>query len=119
MAKRPDLTQNRGTTYTIDGVYKEDGVVADITGATVRFTVKTTEYDSSATDTTALISKNVSSFSNPTAGEYTITIDPSDTQTVTPGQYYYSIKIQLASGAVYELAEGRYIIDGDPTNRLS
>jgi hypothetical protein len=113
------LEVNRGTTYTINGVYKEDGVATDITGATVRFTVKSEEYDSDTADDSALILKNVTSFSNPTAGEYAIVIDPADTQSIAPGKYFYSIKIELTSGAVYELSEGKFILDADPTNRLT
>ena len=121
MARTTTMTVQRGTTHNIGIVYKENGTVADITGATILFTVKSVEYDSDATDSTALITKSVTSHDDPTNGESTITILPADTRDLTPGNYYYSIKIDKASDdqTVYELSEGRLVIDGDPTNRIA
>lgn len=117
MASRTNLVVDRGTTYVISGTYKEGGVAADITGAAIRFTVKSAEWDSSVSDTTAVITKS-GTLVSPTAGAYTITLTDTDTY-VTPGNYYYSIKIELASGVIHKLVEGRLKIDGDPTNRTA
>lgn len=117
MATLNTITYNRGTTYSITLTYKEDGVVADITGVAVRFTVKTSEYDSDSADDTALIRKTVTSFADPTNGAATVTILPSDSQSTIPGKYYYDLKIEKATGEIYKLVEGRFIIDGSPTNR--
>lgn len=96
-----------------------DGELVDITGSTVRFTVKSSEYDDSMTDSTAVISKDITD--GTAEGAYTITINPSDTATLDPGKYFYSIKIDMDSDGVtvYELDEGTIKLDGDPTNRLS
>lgn len=113
------FTVDRGTTFTIDVEYKDNGVAASLVGATVRFTVKSTEYDSSADDSTALITKNVTSHTDAAAGLSMITIDPTDTATLTPGKYHYDIKVAEASGAVYKIDEGTLKLDGSPTNRLA
>lgn len=111
------INYNRGTTYSVTITYQDNGVAADITGATIRFTVKTTEYDSDVADSSALILKNVTSLSDPTHGIATLTINPEDSQTITPGKYYYDVKIELVTGEIYKLEEGFFIVDGSPTNR--
>lgn len=111
------LNINRGTTYTIGLTYKKDGVATSLVGATVRFTMKDAEYDSSTTDSTALINKNVTDGASD--GTATITINPSDTATLTPGKYYYDIKVAEAGGDIYKVDEGRIKLDASPTNRLS
>ncbi len=115
------ITVNRGTTYARTIQYKEDGVAANITGSTILFTVKAAESDLDSTDSTALVQKDVTVHTNPTAGISTITLNPSDTRDIEPGNYYYSIKIDKASDdvTVYELDEGRFVLDGDPTNRVA
>lgn len=111
------LKITRGTTYTIGFSYQRNGVAASLVGATLRFTVKASEYDSDITDATAVISKNVTS--GTAGGNATITINPSDTATLAPGKYYYDIKVQEAGGAIYKCVEGTITIDGSPTNRVS
>lgn len=121
MARANQITVQRGTTHSIGIVYKEDGVATDITGSTILFTVKNVEYDDDAADSTAIINKNVTTHTDPTNGETAITILPTDTRSLDPGNYYYSIKIDKDSddSTVYELSEGRLLIDGDPTNRVA
>lgn len=109
------LKINRGTTYTIGITYKKNGVATTLVGATVRFTIKTEEWDTSTTDATAILVKNITDGNS--SGEATITIDPVDTATVTPSKYYYDIKVEEASGAIYKIDEGTIKLDGSPTNR--
>ena len=113
------LTVDRGTTFTIDIVYKKNGVAASLTGATIRFTVKTAEFDSSTDDSTALVSKNVTSHTDASNGLSAIVLNPADTATITPGKYRYDIKVAEAGGAVYKIDEGVLTLDGSPTNRLT
>ena len=113
------LKINRGTTYAITLNYTKNGVATSLVGATVRFTMKDVEYDTSTTDSTAEVIKNVV---NGTAGGVaTITLNPSDTATITPGKYYYDIKVDENSDGtvVYKVDEGTIVLDGSPTNRLS
>jgi len=113
------LKINRGTTYTIAVEYSRNGVPTTLVGATVRFTVKTVEYDTSTTDATAVLIKNVTS--GDSNGNATITINPSDTATLEPGTYYYDVKVDVHSNGaeVYKINEGTIILDGSPTNRLT
>ena len=113
------LNINRGTLYSITFNYKKNGVAESLVGSTVRFTIKDTEYDSDASDTSAEVVKNVTD--GTVAGTCTITIDPSDTATLTPGKYFYDIKVDEDSdGAnVYKVDSGTVKISGTPTNRLS
>lgn len=113
------LKINRGTTYTINFVYQVDSVATSLVGATVRFTMKTSEYSTDATDADAVVIKNITSGNS--SGEATITINPADTATLTPGKYYYDIKVDVASDGVtvYKMDEGTVVLDGSPTNRLS
>jgi hypothetical protein len=110
-----NLKVNRGTTYTIGLQYQKDGVDTTLVGATVRFTVKTTEFDASTDDSTAVVEKNVTS--GDASGSAEIVLNPADTATLEPLKYYYDIKVEEASGAIYKIDEGRLILDGSPTNR--
>lgn len=113
------LKINRGTTYSITYTYKVDGVATSLVGSTVRFTVKSSEYDTDTDDSTAIVAKNITTGNS--SGVATITLNPTDTATVTPGVYYYDIKVDVASDGVtvYKTDEGQIILDGSPTNRLA
>lgn len=115
--KLPTLV--RGTTYPINGTYKDAAGNTDITGATVFFTIKSLEFDADTVDSDAIVKKTVTSFASPLLGQYYIEVVPTDTSAVTPGNYFYDIKIKLASGKIYLLAEGGIKIEGTPTNRES
>lgn len=113
------LKINRGTTFGITVEYKVDGVATSLVGSIVRFTIKDVEYDASVTDITAEVVKNVTTGN--ALGIANITLDPTDTATITPGKYYYDIKVDtLGDGSViYKIAEGTISLDGSPTNRLT
>jgi hypothetical protein len=113
------LTVNRGTTFTIDIIYKKNNVAASLAGSTIRFTAKTTEYDDSTTDATAAIVKDITAHTDAPNGLSSITIDPTDTATLEPGRYNYDIKVAEAGGAIYKIDEGQLTLDGSPTNRLT
>lgn len=113
------FTVNRGTTFSIDIVYKKDGVPASLVGATVRFTMKSVEWDANATDSDAPVKKNVTSHKDAANGLTNVTLIPTDTSTLTPGKYFYDIKVAEAGGDVYKIDEGLITLDGSPTNRLS
>lgn len=113
------LTINRGTTYLITFNYQVNGVASSLVGATVRFTMKSSEYSTSTTDSDASVLKNITSGTS--GGVATITLNPSDTATLSPGKYYYDIKVDVSSNGttVYKMDEGQIVLDGSPTNRLS
>jgi len=113
------LKINRGTTYTIDVVYTKSGVATSLVGSTVRFTMKTDEYDEDADDSTAVLVKNITDGN--ADGEATIVITPANTATMAVQKYYYDIKVDEDSDGVnvYKIDEGTIDLDGSPTNRLS
>lgn len=113
------LKINRGTTYSRTVNYSVDGVPTTLVGATIRFTMKTAEYDTDATDATAVVLKNVTNGTS--GGVAVITLTPTDTATLSPGKYFYDIKVDVASNGatIYKLDEGTITLDGSPTNRLS
>lgn len=109
------LKINRGTTYTIGVNYNRNGEPYTLVGAIVRFTIKTVEWDTSASDATAVLLKNITDGN--AQGEATITINPEDTATLTPDKYYYDIKVEQSNGEIYKIDEGTVKLDGSPTNR--
>ena len=113
------LKIDRGTTYTRTLTYQRNGVARTLVGATVRFTVKATEYSTDATDTDAVVKKNVTT--GDANGIAVITLTPADTATLAPGKYYYDIKVDENSNGVnvYKVDEGTIKLDGSPSNRLA
>ncbi len=107
----------RGTTYGITGTYKENGTAADITGAVIRFTVKDEEWDTDDDDSDAQIAKSGTIVSAP-AGTYSITLTDTNTY-LPPGDYFYSIKIELASGSIYVLDKGKFKVEPNTGNRTA
>lgn len=114
-----NLKINRGTTYSRTLNYSVDGVARTLVGATVRFTMKSSEYDDSTTDSTAVVTKNVTTGTS--GGVAIITLNPTDTATLAPGKYFYDIKVDVNSdgATVYKVDEGTIKLDGSPTNRLA
>jgi len=112
------ITIYRGTSYPV--VYNHtdsDGVAQDLTGKTLYFTVKSDVYDSSATDTTALISKTVTSHTDPTGGVSGFTLTDVDTY-IEPGKYHFDFIVEAADGkAEPPSVFGEFVVKGHPTNR--
>lgn len=111
------LKISSGTTFPISVTFQRNGVAETLVGATVRFTVKTSEHSTDTTDSDASIIKNLTS--GTAEGLIVITILPEDTATLTPGKYFYDIKVETATGDIYKIDEGTIKLDGSPTNRLA
>jgi hypothetical protein len=109
------LKINRGTTYTMGFQYQRNGANATLVGHTVRFTVKSEEFDQDADDSDAIILKNITTGNSDGYAE--IAINPEDTTLVEPSKYYYDIKVETPTGEIFKMVEGRFLIDGSPTNR--
>lgn len=109
--KQPDLFIIRGDSVAID--FTLPGV--DLTGATVFFTAKPALTDD-ATDSSAVISVEVVSHTDPTAGVTVIPLTASDTS-VTPGIYFYDIQIKKASGDIMSIPARKMRIWADVTRR--
>lgn len=117
MALRPDLTIIRGDTTSIDFELTDGGDPVDLTGATVFFTAKSA-IDADATDAASAISVEVTSHTNPTAGETLIPLTASDT-TVTPGEYFYDVQVKNLSGTILSIPYRKLEVVADVTRRTS
>lgn len=94
-----------------------EGDAFNLTGCTVFFTVNATEAPDD--DTAAIIEKEVTVHTNPTAGLTTISITNADTQDLTPGSYWYDIQLKDTSGNITSLKKDRFIIISDITRRIT
>lgn len=105
----------RGDTQVISlQCYQSDNVTPlDLTGATVYFTVNSSNAPTD--DTSAAFQKTTSSHTAPTLGQTSITINASDTQSLTPGTYYYDVQVTDASGHKTSLKKDVFVINSDIT----
>lgn len=86
-----------------------------LAGATVYFTVKSGP-DDDADDNSAFIQKNVTSHSDPDAGETVVRLTPSDTD-IEAGDYKYDVKLKLPDGSQSTLGVADFIVLPAITNR--
>lgn len=70
----------------------------DLTGATVYFTVKP-DYDNDTTDAAAIISKDITSHTDPVSGTTQLLLTSSDTDK-EPGDYVCDIHVKQGDGTV-------------------
>lgn len=129
MSKNQDLGDiKRGTTYPITFENTDSsGNPISLVGATVYFTAKTEENDNSLDDTTAAIAKDVTvhvdedGVASAADGISTILLTATDTN-IAVATYHYDITIKYAAvgsadPVVNTPIEGKFKIDGKPTNR--
>ena len=106
----------RGDTHTISlAITGAMGAIVDLTGATVFFTVNAEK--SPTDDSAAVIQKTVTIHSDPTAGKTVIKLDPADTDSVAPGNYWYDIQIRASNGDISSLPKARFEIVSDISRR--
>jgi hypothetical protein len=107
----------RGDDVTLNATFKdENGTAINITGYTVFFTVKN-NY-TSTTDDNALISKTVTSHSDPTNGQTTITLSNTDTN-LDEGNYFYDFQTKDGSNKISSTSRGTFTVSLDVTRRTS
>lgn len=110
--KRADIFLIRGDSTSIDITFS--GV--DLTGSTVFFTAKPALTDD-AGDTTAVITVEVVSHTDATAGKTSIPLTATDTD-VEPGTYYYDIQIKNGTN-ITSIPARKLIVYADVTRRTS
>lgn len=115
MAKIKDVI--RGDSHTINLTISNAGTAVDITGYTVYFTVNSSSAPSD--DSTASIQKDVTTHTDPTLGQTTITLEPADTASLTPGTYWYDIQLKDASDNITSFAKDKFILISDITRRTT
>lgn len=108
-----ELYKRDAKTYTL---YFRDssGTAVDITGDTIFFTVKVNKTDP---DLSALISKTITSHTNPTGGISTITLSSTDTA-ITAAEYYFDIKRKHGTN-IKTIENGIFKVNQEITIRTS
>lgn len=110
------LNIKRGDSWSRTMYFEDnDGSPIDITGWTIFLTVKAKEDDA---DVDAVISKTITVFSNPTAGEAVIELTPTDTNQIIES-YVFDIQVKTSAGEIYTIIEGILNISQDITTRTS
>ena len=124
----PDLEVTRGTDVTIPLVFTnpptEDptthvitpGTPINLTDAIVFFTVKNIP-DNLADDELAIVKKDITDHTNPTAGETAIVLGPEDTVTAEPGPYLYDIVLKDSGGKLTSYGMGNLLLNPGITRR--
>lgn len=84
----------RGVSYPITYNHTDSsGAAVPLTGKTLYFTVKADKFDSDANDTTAIISKTITTHTDAAGGVTSFTLTDTDTYK-EPGKYYFSFLIE-------------------------
>ena len=114
--RRLSLVRGDSQTYTL--TFKQSsGVVYDITGWTVYFTLKenTDLPDSAASLQKVLITgAGTNGFGTAgTAGIATVTLLPADTSSLTPQVYDFDIQVRTAAAEVYTVLKGKLDLEYD------
>lgn len=113
------ITLIQGTSRDIDiTCLQPDGVTPiNITGGKVYFTVNS--VDNPADDTSAALQKTVTSHTNPTLGQTTVSLVPSDTSALTAQTYFYDAKLIESGGSEIALAQDKFILKPAITRSIS
>ena len=102
--KNQNIEFYQGDTVDLDvTVIDEEGAAQNIAGATIAWVL----YDENTQ--TATLTKNTTSGITITSGldgEYTVSLTPSDTGSITPGDYYHESEITDSTGHVSTVFTG-------------
>jgi hypothetical protein len=102
---------------TFDCEFKNGCVAVDLTGATVFFTVKTLA-NADSLDTSAVISKTITSHYDPTNGKTRIELSSTDTD-ITAGNYWFDIQLKDTANKISSCEKGQIEVLQDITRRTS
>lgn len=100
---RIDLNFKKGESkdYTVT-VTDELGSAVDLTGGRAKFTVKqTVDAVSADIEKDSDVGPTEVELTDPANGQFVIKLVPSDTSSLTAGEYFYDIWVELASGKRY------------------
>ena len=112
-----NLTIYRGDSKTYNLTFTENGAALDITGYTIFFTVKTIS-DVATDDSEAVISKTVTSHTNPTGGITQVVLSSTDTN-IDVDEYDYDFQFKTDADAITTFQKGRFNVLKDITRRTS
>lgn len=96
----------KGDTYPLDiTILDVSGNPFPLTGCTVFFTVKRNIQD---TDAQALISKNITSYTDPVNGQASIPLLASDVD--YSGDFYYDVKVKNSGGVITSAFKDKFCL---------
>lgn len=98
-------------------VLDANGAAINLTGGKLFFTLSGSS--SPDDDSGALISKTMTSFTNPTQGIHTFSLASSDTNTILPGEYNYDVQFVDGAGNVTSKQQDTFEIIADITRRTT
>ncbi|HAG52305.1 MAG TPA: hypothetical protein DCL21_00790 [Alphaproteobacteria bacterium] len=113
-----EIQIKRGDSFSRPITLKDSGGVGiDITGYKFYFTVKKCN-DNVKDDSSAVIQKDITVFSDPTNGKFMLDLTPTETD-IAPAEYYYDIQYKTASGDIRTITEQPlFIVLADTTRRV-
>lgn len=114
-ASREDFTEERGDSWSKSLTFSDANGAVDITGWTIFFTLKESPSDD---DANALITKDVTSHTDPTNGTTAIELDPTDLD-IESGRYHYDMQYKDSGGNVETFLKGQFTVLTDVTRRTS
>jgi hypothetical protein len=91
----------RGDNFTLTLTFYENGVIKDITGWTVWFTIKQYQDD---LDVAAVLQKKVTVHLDPTNGVTAVSVTAAEN--LFAGRYYYDIQYKTGGGVVQTVLSG-------------
>lgn len=112
--RRLSLTRGDTQAYTLT-FQKSDGTLYCLKNWMVIFTLKT---NWSLPDSEASLQKKVTTFGDTTGGTTgvaTITLDPTDTADLEPGEYDFDIAVRTAANETYTVLKGKMDLEYDVT----
>lgn len=111
-----DIEAVRGDTWaTVMNFTDADGGAISIAGWTIFFTLKIGKDDP---DSEAIISKNITSHTNPTGGISGITLTAAETDDLDES-YFYDIQIKKNTGVIATILKGEMKFVDDVTRRTT
>lgn len=115
MAKKQNISLNRKNSQTYNITVTSGGSAQDITGWTLYFTLKP-KADAKTDDSTAVITKTVTSHDDAANGLTSFTLSESDTD-ISYGDYIYDIKLSNGSSIDQTVMYGTFTIEEVATLR--
>lgn len=112
--RRLTLTRGDSQTYTLT-FKKSDGTLYCLKNWTVFFTLKA---NYSLPDASASLQKIVTSFADSvsgTSGVAVVTLNPSDTTNLDPGEYDFDISVCTAASENFTVLKGKFNLEYDVT----
>lgn len=117
MTKIKDYIRGDSRTITMTFLQSDGVTPINLTGGKVYFTVNATQNPTD--DTGAIIAKTTTTFAAPTTGVATITLTNTDTQSITPGTYYYDCQLKDVSGNFVSKKQDQFIVIADTTRSIT